>query len=189
MRSGWFPRFASLTETALPNSARRPSDEPESLDLIQADRGFSVANWGRYNLLVWRAEISALGVSVWTRAFSQLKQAFPGQPLGQLTLIEPECVFGQSPSAFPACVEALRRFSDCLAASAVVYTREGFWNAAMRGRVMAMHGESKTEVPFALRPTLADAYAWMREHAPGLPNVTLGALEQAMQELRANRGA
>lgn len=172
----------------MPNSVRRPNDEmPERPELIQADPRFSVANWGRYNLMVWRTEISALGVSIWARAIQQLKQANPGQRLGQITWIEDECTFLQDSSAYPACVEALKRFYDCLAGSAVVYAREGFWNATMRSRVMAIHSESKTEVPFALRPTLSEAYAWLSEQAPDLPNVSLPALTQAMQELRAKK--
>ena len=172
----------------MPNSVRRPTDEmPVTLELIQADPRFAVANWGRYNLMVWRTEISSLGVSIWTRAIGQLKQTHPNQRLGQITWIEPECLFLQDSSAFPACVEALKRFSDCLAGSAVVYARDGFWNATMRSRVTAIHSESKSDVPFALRPTLGEAHTWLKEQATDLPAMTLAALTDAMQELRAKR--
>jgi hypothetical protein len=137
--------------------------------------------------MVWRTEVSALGVSLWARAIGQLKQAYPGQRLGQITWIETDCNFLQDPSAFPAAVESLRRFSDCLAGSAVVYAREGFWNATMRSRVMAIHTESKSDVPFVLRPTLREAYTWLREQAADLPDVTLAALTDAMQELRVRK--
>ncbi|HEX6240838.1 MAG TPA: hypothetical protein VFZ61_08090 [Polyangiales bacterium] len=160
---------------------------PAKLELIQAEARFAVANWGRYNLMVWRTEISALGVSIWARAIQQLKQTNPGLRLGQVTWIESECVFLQDSSAFPACVEALKRFSDCLAGSAVVYAREGFWNATMRSRVTAIHSESKTEVPFALRPTLEEAHGWLREQAPDLPGVSVAGLAGAMQELRTKK--
>lgn len=172
----------------MPNSVRRPSDEiPGAIELIQTDERFAVANWGRYNLMIWRTEITALGVSIWTRAIGQLKQTHPGLRLGQITWIEPNCSFLQDSSAFPACVEALRRFSDCLAGSAVVYARDGFWNATMRSRVTAIHSESKSAVPFALRPTLAEAHAWLREQAAELPSITVAALTDAMQDLRVRK--
>ena len=169
----------------MPISAQRPIDEsPDTLDVLHADERCALANWGRYNLIVLRREVSTLGISLWARAMTQLKQGQPGVRFGNLTWVETECNFSQDQQAFPACIEALPRFSDCLAGCAVVYGREGFWNAAMRGRVMAVRNESKAGVPMTMHPNLPDAYAWLSEQASDLPTIAQPALTRAMDALR-----
>jgi hypothetical protein len=167
--------------------ARRPTSEfPESLNSLYTDPRFSLANWGRFNLMVCRQEISALGAAIWARAMNQLKQTYPGRRFGQLTWIEAECSLVQDDLAYAACVEGLQRFGDCMAASAVIYAREGFWNATLRGRVTAMHHDSKIEIPYAMHPSLADAAAWLGEHAPDLPALDVPALTRAFEQLRVS---
>src|SRR5262245_59805291 len=105
--------------------------------------------------MVCRQEMSALGAAIWARAMNQLKQTYPDRRCGQLTSFETECSLVQDGLAYAACVEALQRFGDRLAASAVIYAREGFWSATLRGRVTAMHHDSKIEIPYAMHSSLA----------------------------------
>jgi hypothetical protein len=170
----------------LPASAPKPSEAtPDTIQRVHSDAIYAVATWNRFVLTVWRREMTAPGVAMMSRAIVQTIQNHPGQRVGLVTLIEEECAFSSSGPAFESGVDLLKRFGTSLAGSAIAYGREGFWNATVRGRVTSTFNESKTEVPYVLRPTLAEACAWLREQAPDLPNVPTAALVRAVEQLRS----
>jgi hypothetical protein len=156
----------------------------EEARVLHADPIYVVATWNRHVLVVWRREISVPGVAHWSRGMADLKQQNPGQRVNVLVYIEPECQFTGSPVTFAACVEALKRFEDVVAATAMVYDREGFWSAAMRGRVTSIHSESKTELPYSMHQTLAQAIAWLSEHGAHDLKGHAQALTRVVEALR-----
>lgn len=171
----------------MPASAPKPSEvTPESVQCLHTDPIYAVGTWGRFVLVVWRREMTAPGMAVVTRHLAQTIQSNPGQRVGMLVMIEDDCAFAGSGPAFEAGVDALKRFYASLAGVAFAYAREGFWNATLRGRVTSSFNESKTEVPYVLRPTLTEACTWLREVATDLPNVTTPALVRAVEQLRAS---
>jgi hypothetical protein len=156
----------------------------EEARVLHADPIYVVATWNRHVLVVWRREISVPGVAHWSRSMAELKQQNPGRRINVLVYVEPACQFGASPVTFAACVDALKRFEDVVAATAIVYDREGFWNAAMRGRVTAIHNESKTELPYSMHQTLAQAIEWLRENGADDLQGHPQALSDAVEALR-----
>jgi hypothetical protein len=169
------------------NTSKRTPSTPSKLELVHSDAGCAVAIWDRYVLVVWRQQVTAVGVTLCARAMTRAKQNHPGQRIAALVYMEPEVSLSGSSSTFQACAEELRRHEVDLAGYAVAYEREGFWNAAIRGRIMAINAESKTDIAFALRPTLAEACTWLKEHAADLPPIPTDALVRAVEELRAQR--
>lgn len=135
----------------------------EAPRIVHADQGYVIATWNRHVIVIWRREISVPGVAHWSRAMAELKQQHAGLRINVLVQIEPECQFTGSPVTFEACVEALKRFEDVVAGTAIVYDRGGFWNATMRGRVTAIHNESKAELPYSMHQTLLQAIDWLGE--------------------------
>lgn len=169
-------------------SAPKPSDvTPESIQVVHSDAVYSVATWGRFVLTVWRREMTAPGMAMNSRAINQVIQSFPAQRVGLVALIEPDCAFAGSVSAFEAGVDLLKRFGPALAGIGMAYDRDGFWSATLRSRVHSSFSDSKTGVPYALKTTLTEACAWLKETAPDLPAVTTAALVRAVESLRSSR--
>jgi hypothetical protein len=160
---------------------------PEGIHVVHSDAIYGVATWGRFVLVVWRREMTAPGVAMAGRAITQVTQSHPGQRVGVVVLIETDCAFAGSATAFEAGVDALKRYGSSLAATAMAYDREGFWTATLRGRVQSSFAESKTAVPYILRPTLTEACTWLKETAPDLPPVAVPALVRAVESLRSTR--
>lgn len=129
--------------------------------VLHADDSHVIGTWRRHVVVIWRREISVPGVALWSRSMGDLLKAHPGQRINTFVYVEETCAFSGSPVTFAACVDALKRFESGVAATAVVYAREGFWNAAMRGRVTAIHSESKAETPYVLQPSLSAAIEWL----------------------------
>lgn len=169
----------------MPASAPKPSEvTPESIQTLHSDAMYAVATWSRFVLVVWRREMTAPGMAMASRAIAQVIQSHPGQRIGVVTFLEEDCAFASSGPAFEGGGEVLKRFGSALAGAAFAYGREGFWNATLRGRVTSTFNESKTEIPYVLRPTLVEACTWLREQAPDLPNVGIPALVGAVEQLR-----
>lgn len=175
-----FDRGFQVTVSAIKSSLAAR----EAAQLLHADANYVVATWERHVIVIWRSEISVHGVATWSRAMAELKQQHGGKPINVFVYIEPECHFTGSPTTFEACVDALKRFQDVVAGTSIVYEREGFWNAAMRGRVTAIHNESKAEVPYALHPSVDQALAWLTEHGADDLDLPTGALAAQLHALR-----
>jgi hypothetical protein len=142
---------------------------PDEVRVVHADESFVIGTSGRHIISVWRREIGSLGVATWGRYLTDLQKQFPGQRLNSVSYLEPECLFDGSPATFQACVDMLKRFDGSVAAMAMIYNREGFWNAAMRGRLTSIFNESNAGVPYSLHPTLTEALEWLAEN--GAPDI------------------
>lgn len=166
-------------------SLKRSPSLADTLEVLDSVEGYAVGITGRVLCVVWRTRVSVPGVAVVTRGIEKLLQGDPTERFGVLVHVESACELQKDNSVFQACVEELKRHGRRMAGYAVVYNREGFWNAAMRGRVMAIGSESKSEVPFAMRPTLLEACGWLRQ----LEELTVPALDElvsAMESLRTH---
>jgi hypothetical protein len=164
-----------------PRSSTPGPDEPR---IVHADQNFVIGTWSRHIVSVWRREIDSLGVATWGRYLADLQKQFPSQRLNVVGYLEPECIFDGSPSTFQACVDILKRFDGSVAAMAMVYNREGFWNAAMRGRLTSIFNESNAGVPYSLHPTLAEALEWLAENGASDIEAHPQALARAVEALR-----
>lgn len=153
-------------------------------DVVHSSPAFLVATWQHHVIVIWRQAVSVVGVAVWSRAMTQLQTEHPGRPSNTLVYIEPGCRFADAPETLVAHTDALKRFGDAHAATVVVYEGAGFGKAALRARLMAIHGERKTGVPYALTSSLAEAVEWLaergaadlREHA-----LTLAPIVEALR--------
>jgi hypothetical protein len=81
----------------------------------------------------------------------------------------------------------LKRHEGTIVGTAVVYNRDGFWSASMRGQVMAINTESKAGIPHFVTPSLPAACAWLLEILGNGPPVA--AIQQAVEQLRASTSA
>ena len=166
-------------------TAIKPSSPaPDGARIVHADTGYVMGVWDRHIIAIWRREISAPGVATWSRAMAELQKQHPGQRINVIVYIEPECLFADSPITFEACVDAGKRFESVMAATAIIYNREGFWSATMRGRFTAIHNESKVEPPYAMHPSLAGAIEWLGEHGARDLAINPQALELTVEALR-----
>lgn len=156
----------------------------EAVRILHSDAAIAVGALDRQAILVWRTEITSYGVAISLRHLADLLKQYPGQRINIFSYIEPVVAFDGSTSTFQACTEALKRLGDAVAASAMVYNREGFWNAAMRGRLTSIFNESNSGIPYALHPTLPEALAWLAEHGAQGIEVSPQALSMAVETLR-----
>jgi hypothetical protein len=164
-----------------------PKPSLSALDPIRIahnDGALVVGTWERHIISVWRREISAFGVATWGRHLGELSKQHPGQRLNVVGYLEPVCVFDGSPDTFQACVDLLKRFEGSTAAMAMIYDREGFWNAAMRGRLTAIFNESASPIPYSLQPTLNGALEWLAEHGARDIDAQPLALAKQVETLR-----
>jgi hypothetical protein len=164
--------------------ARSLSPGPDDVRVVHADANFVIGTSGRHIISVWRHEIGPMGVATWGRYLTDLQKQYPGQRLNTVAYLEPECVFDGSPATFQACVEMLKRLDGSVAAMAMIYNREGFWNAAMRGRLTAIFNESNAGVPYALHPALAEALEWLAENGASDIEAHPQSLARSVEALR-----
>lgn len=168
----------------MPASLKRSPNSADTLDVLDSVEGYAVGISGRALCVVWRTRVSVPGVAMVARGIEKLLQADPAQRFSVLVHVESACELQKDNSVFQACVDELKRHGRRMAGYAVVYNREGFWNAAMRGRVMAIGSESKSEVPFAMRPTLLEACGWLRQ----LEDLALPSLDELVSAMESLRG-
>jgi hypothetical protein len=179
------PIHAPSRERSLPVNLSKPSlSVSEDMRIVHNDGSFLVSTWERHVISVWRREITGFAVATWGRYLADLLKQHPGQRLNVVGYLEPECLFDGSPGTFQACVELLRRFEGSVAAMTMIYNREGFWNAAMRGRLTAIFNESSSSVPYALHPTLNEALEWLAEHGASDIDAHPLALARQVEALR-----
>jgi len=170
----------------MPLIAFKPSLAPNApAHIVHNDGKVIIATWERHVLSLWRSEITSVGMSIWTRCLCEHSKQHPGKKLHAVAYLEPEAIFDGSDSTFQATVESLKRVQSMVAAMAMVYPREGFWSAAMRGRLTAMFNESSIAVPYSLSPNLPEAIAWLSEHGASDMEAPLAGLSAQFDALRA----
>jgi hypothetical protein len=153
--------------------------------IVHNDGMLIIATWERHILSLWRSEITSTGVAVWTRHVTEHSKQHPGKKLHAFAYLEPESMFDGSDATFNATVEALKRVEIMVAAMVMVYPRDGFWSAAMRGRLTAMFNESSCGVPYSLHANVAEGIAWLSEHGASDMDVSLQGLSAQFDALRA----
>ncbi len=170
----------------MPIMSFKPSLAPNGrAQIVHNDGKLIVATWERHVLSVWRSEITSVGVATWTRCTTDLAKQHPGKKLHAFGYLEPESQFDPSESTFRATVDTLKRVESIVAAMVMVYPREGFWSAAMRGRLTAMFTESSCGVPYSLHPNVPEGIAWLSEHGVSDMDVPFAGLSAQFDALRA----
>lgn len=170
----------------MPVIAFKPSLAPTGpAQIVHNDGKLIIASWERHLLSVWRTEILSPGLAVWSRCLNELSKQYPGKKLNAIGYIEIDSMLDGSESTFQASVETLKRLESIVAAMAIIYPREGFWNAAMRGRLTAVFTESSCSVPYSVHPNVAEAIAWLSEHGAGDVSVPFAGLSAQFDALRA----
>jgi hypothetical protein len=157
---------------------------PSEARVVHNDGTLIIASWERHFLSVWRQAITPVGIATWTRLLDDMRRQHPGQRLNAFGYLERESMFDASDATFQATVDTLKRVESFVAAMVMVYAREGFWSATMRGRLTAMFNESNCSVPYAVHPTLPEAIAWLAERGAKDVQVDAGALAQQLETLR-----
>ena len=169
----------------MPLTGFRPSLAPNGpAQIVHNDGKLIVATWERHLLSLWRSEITSVGVSIWTRCATDFGKQLAGKKMNSFGYLEPEALFEGSEATFSATVDTLKRVESVVAAMVMVYPREGFWSAAMRGRLTAMFTESSCGVPYSVHPNVPEAIAWLGEHGPSDMNVSLMGLSAQFDALR-----
>lgn len=155
---------------------------PAELHERYSDPVFSLGLLDRCLLSVWRRDTSTHSTFQVARAVQELRTLQPDIKLALLSLVEPDCVVPASEDVARAWCDLLKRQEGTIVGTAVVYNREGFWSASMRGQVMAINTESKAGIPHFVTPSLPAACAWLVELLASAPSAA--AVQQAVERLR-----